>query len=81
MKLVDKIQSDGCTNQCRNPEDAAQALNLVQKVLVCSVPNICSMAKEVKKPLFLLRKMIVSKTETERREALNELYILCKERY
>ena len=30
------------------------------------------------KPLFLLRKMIVSKTEPERRKALNELFVFVK---
>ena len=30
------------------------------------------------KPLFLLRKMIVSKSEEERRDALNELFVYVK---
>ena len=36
------------------------------------------MVKEVNSPLFLLRKMIVSKTEPERKTALNELYVYVK---
>ena len=46
---------------------------LVLKVLAFSVQNICFMVLGSEAPLFLLRKMILSANEKERRIALNEL--------
>ncbi len=48
------------------------------KASACSAPSICSTASGAEKPLFLLRKMILSSTEAERRKALNELSVFVK---
>jgi pyruvate,orthophosphate dikinase len=64
MKLVDKTKQIGVRANAETPDDAAQHLSLVQRVLVYSQHMFYGEGSE--QPLFQLRKMIVSKTEKER---------------
>ena len=48
MKLVDQTKQIGVRANCETRKMQNMPWKLVQKVLVCSVQNTCSMAKEVK---------------------------------
>ena len=71
MKLVDKWKQIMYANFAETPEDTQHAVKFGAEWFVPYRAHVF-MAKEAK-PLFQLRKMIVSKTE-KRREALNGLF-------
>lgn len=74
MKLVDKIKVMGVRTNAETPNDAAQGLKFGAEGIGLFRTEHMFYGEGSEQPLFLLRKMIVSKTEKERRAALNELY-------
>jgi len=74
MKLVDKIKVIGVRANAETPVDAAQGLKFGAEGIGLFRTEHMFYGEGSEQPLFLLRKMIVSKTEEERRTALNELY-------
>ncbi len=73
MKLVDKTKQIGVRTNAETPEDAANAMKFGAEGIGLFRTEHMFYGEGSEKPLFLLRKMIVSKTEAERRSALNEL--------
>ena len=78
MKLVDKVKTMGVRANAETPEDAAQALKFGAEGIGLFRTEHMFYGVGGEQPLFLLRKMIVSKSEKERRDALNELYVFVK---
>ena len=74
MKLVDKIKVMGVRTNAETPGDAAQGLKFGAEGIGLFRTEHMFYGEGSDKPLFMLRKMIVSKTEKERIIALNELY-------
>ncbi len=73
MKLVDKIKTMGVRTNAETPGDAAQGLKFGAEGIGLFRTEHMFYGEGSDEPLFLLRKMIVSKTEKERRVALNDL--------
>ncbi len=78
MKLVDKTKVMGVRTNADTPKDAAQALKFGAEGIGLFRTEHMFYGEHSERPLFLLRKMIVSKTQMERRLALNELYTFVK---
>ncbi|MBK8611425.1 MAG: pyruvate, phosphate dikinase [Chitinophagaceae bacterium] len=78
MKLVDKKKTMGVRTNAETPEDAAQAMAFGAEGIGLFRTEHMFYGEGSEQPLFLLRKMIVSKTEKERRSALNELFKFVK---
>lgn len=74
MKLVDKVKQMGVRTNAETPEDAGHAMKFGAEGIGLFRTEHMFYGEGSEQPLFLLRKMIVSKTEAERRSALNELY-------
>ncbi|MFZ1676080.1 MAG: pyruvate, phosphate dikinase [Saprospiraceae bacterium] len=74
MRLVDKTKTMGVRTNADTPKDAAQALKFGAEGIGLFRTEHMFYGEGSERPLFLLRKMIMSKTEQERRKALNELY-------
>jgi pyruvate, orthophosphate dikinase len=74
MKLVDKIKVMGIRTNAETPGDASQGLSFGAEGIGLFRTEHMFYGEGSEQPLFLLRKMIVSKTEKERREALNGLF-------
>ena len=74
MKLVDKIKVIGVRTNAETPQDAAQGLKFGAEGIGLFRNEHMFYGEGSEEPLFLLRKMIVSKNEAERRIALNQLY-------
>ena len=74
MKLVDKIKQIGVRTNAETPEDAAHGMKFGAEGIGLFRTEHMFYGEGGEKPLFLLRKMIISKTEAERRTALNELF-------
>ena len=74
MKLVDKIKIIGVRTNAETPADAAQGLKFGAEGIGLFRTEHMFYGEGSDQPLFLLRKMIVSKTEDERKLALNELF-------
>ncbi len=74
MKLVNKIKVMGVRTNAETPGDALQGLKFGAEGIGLFRTEHMFYGEGSKEPLFMLRKMIVSKTESERRNALNELY-------
>jgi pyruvate,orthophosphate dikinase len=74
MKLVDKTKLIGVRTNAETPEDAAHAMKFGAEGIGLFRTEHMFYGEGSEQPLFLLRKMIVSKTEAERRSALNELF-------
>ena len=74
MKLVDKIKVMGVRTNAETPNDAAQGLKFGAEGIGLFRTEHMFYGEGSDDPLFLLRKMIVSKTEKERRVALNDLF-------
>jgi pyruvate,orthophosphate dikinase len=73
MKLVDKVKVLGVRTNAETPNDAAQGLKFGAEGIGLFRTEHMFYGEGSDEPLFLLRKMIVSKTEKERRVALNDL--------
>lgn len=74
MKLVDQVKTLGVRANAETPEDAKHGLNFGAKGIGLFRTEHMFYGEGGEKPLFLLRKMIVSKSEKERREALAKLF-------
>ncbi len=74
MRLVDKTKVMGVRTNADTPKDAAQAMKFGAQGIGLFRTEHMFYGEGSERPLFLLRKMIMSKTESERRNALDELY-------
>ena len=79
MSLCDAIRTMKIRTNADTPEDAAKARAFGAEGIGLFRTEHMFYGKNAEKPLFLLRKMIASKSEEERRKALNELYPFVKE--
>ncbi|MFZ4559030.1 MAG: pyruvate, phosphate dikinase [Saprospiraceae bacterium] len=78
MELVDKTKKLHVRANADTPKDAAQALKFGAEGIGLFRTEHMFYGEGSDDPLFLLRKMIVSQTEEERRIALDELYTFIK---
>ncbi len=78
MKLVDKVRVMNVRTNADTPKDAAQALKFGAEGIGLFRTEHMFYGEGSDKPLFLLRKMIMSKTVAERRKALDELFPFVK---
>ncbi|MCX7872012.1 MAG: pyruvate, phosphate dikinase [Verrucomicrobiae bacterium] len=78
MKLVDKARVLKVRTNADTPKDAAQAVKFGAEGIGLFRTEHMFYGEGSEKPLFLLRKMIVSKTTEERRKALDELFPFVK---
>jgi pyruvate,orthophosphate dikinase len=78
MKLVDKTKTMGVRANAETPEDAVQALKFGAEGIGLFRTEHMFYGQGSEEPLFLLRKMIMSKTEAERVKALGELFVYVK---
>jgi pyruvate, orthophosphate dikinase len=74
MKLVDKYRTMGVRTNADTPDDAKAAREFGAEGIGLFRTEHMFYGKGAEEPLFLLRKMILSATEKERRVALNELF-------
>ncbi|MFW6152556.1 MAG: pyruvate, phosphate dikinase [Verrucomicrobiota bacterium] len=74
MKIVDKYRTLGVRTNADTAEDAAMARSFGAEGIGLFRTEHMFYGKGSEKPLFLLRKMILSSTEKERRKALTELF-------
>ncbi|MFC1497496.1 pyruvate, phosphate dikinase [Verrucomicrobiota bacterium] len=74
MKIVDKYRTMGVRANADTPEDAAIARSFGAEGIGLFRTEHMFYGKGSEEPLFLLRKMILSKTVGERRKALNQLF-------
>ncbi|HUN02163.1 MAG TPA: PEP-utilizing enzyme, partial [Niabella sp.] len=78
MKLVDKYKTVGVRANADTPKDAAQAIAFGAEGIGLFRTEHMFYGEGSDRPLFLLRKMIMSSTEEERRNALDELFEFVK---
>ncbi|MEO0107383.1 MAG: pyruvate, phosphate dikinase, partial [candidate division WOR-3 bacterium] len=74
LKVCDSVKRLGIRANADTPADAQRARNFGAKGIGLMRTEHMFYGKGSDEPLFLLRKMIVSKTEEERRKALDELF-------
>ncbi|WP_281350695.1 pyruvate, phosphate dikinase [Phnomibacter ginsenosidimutans] len=74
MKLVDQVKQIGVRANAETPEDANVAFKFGAEGIGLFRTEHMFYGEGSEEPLFQLRKMIVSKTEKERRAALNDLF-------
>lgn len=74
MKIVDSFRQIGVRTNADTPEDALKAREFGCEGIGLFRTEHMFYGKNSEKPLFKLRKMIVSKTEKERIQALKELF-------
>ncbi|MCX8108966.1 MAG: pyruvate, phosphate dikinase, partial [Verrucomicrobiae bacterium] len=74
MKLVDKLRVLKVRTNADTPKDAAQAIKFGAEGIGLFRTEHMFYGEGSDQPLFYLRKMIMSKTEEERRKALDELF-------
>ncbi|MHA2424117.1 MAG: pyruvate, phosphate dikinase [Candidatus Thorarchaeota archaeon] len=79
MELVDKYRKLGVRANAETPEDAQTALDFGAEGIGLFRTEHMFYGEGSDEPLFLLRKMIMSTTKTERRSALDELKPFMKE--
>ncbi|MGB9745803.1 MAG: pyruvate, phosphate dikinase [Bacteroidales bacterium] len=79
MKIVDKYRKLKVRTNADTPEDAARAREFGAEGIGLFRTEHMFYGKNSEQPLFKLRKMIISKTEKERRAALDELFPHVKE--
>jgi pyruvate,orthophosphate dikinase len=78
MKLVDKVRLLKVRTNADTPKDAAQAIKFGAEGIGLFRTEHMFYGEGSDRPLFLLRKMIVSTTLEERRKALDELFPFVK---
>lgn len=78
MKLCDEVRSLKVRTNADTPDDAAKARSFGAEGIGLFRTEHMFYGKGAEEPLFLLRKMIVSKTEAERRAALDQLFPFVK---
>lgn len=81
MKLVDKFRKLGVRTNADTPADAKVARDYGAEGIGLFRTEHMFYGKGSEEPLFLLRKMILSADEKERRAALNELFHFVKKDY
>jgi pyruvate,orthophosphate dikinase len=74
MKICDQVRKLKVRTNADTPEDAAKARSFGAEGIGLFRTEHMFYGKNSEEPLFKLRKMIVSKTEIERRAALDELF-------
>jgi len=74
LKICDAIKRLGIRTNADTPEDARRARQFGAEGIGLFRTEHMFYGKGSDEPLFLLRKMIISKTEVERRKALDELF-------
>jgi pyruvate,orthophosphate dikinase len=78
MKICDRVKKLKIRTNADTPEDAARARAFGAEGIGLFRTEHMFYGKHSEEPLFMLRKMIVSKTEAERRSALDELFPFAK---
>jgi len=78
MKICDAVRKLKVRTNADTPEDAARARAFGAEGIGLFRTEHMFYGKNSEEPLFKLRKMIVSNSETERRNALNELFPFVK---
>jgi pyruvate,orthophosphate dikinase len=78
MKMVDKVRVLRIRTNADTPKDSAKAIEFGAEGIGLYRTEHMFYGEGSDKPLFLLRKMIMSRTEEERRLALNELFPFVK---
>jgi pyruvate,orthophosphate dikinase len=78
MKLVDKVRVLKIRTNADTPKDSKKAIEFGAEGIGLFRTEHMFYGEGSDKPLFLLRKMIMSRTEAERRNALNELFPFVK---
>jgi len=78
LKVCKSVKRLGVRTNADTPEDAKRAREFGAEGIGLFRTEHMFYGKGSDEPLFLLRKMIVSKTEEERRKALNELFPFMK---
>lgn len=78
MKLVDRVKQIGVRANAETPEDAQHAVKFGAEGIGLFRTEHMFYGEGSEEPLFQLRKMIVSKTEKERRQALDDLFLYVK---
>jgi pyruvate, orthophosphate dikinase len=78
MKIVDKYRTIGVRTNADTPDDAQKAREFGAEGIGLFRTEHMFYGKHSEQPLFILRKMIISRTEQERRAALAELYPFVK---
>lgn len=79
MKLCDAVRTMKVRTNADTPDDAAKARAFGAEGIGLFRTEHMFYGKNAEKPLFILRKMIASKSVDERRKALNELFPYVKE--
>ena len=79
MKICDDVRTMKIRTNADTPEDAAKARAFGAEGIGLFRTEHMFYGKNSEKPLFLLRKMIASKNEAERRKALDELFPFVKD--
>ncbi len=79
MQIVDKYRKMGVRTNAETVEDARIARDFGAEGIGLFRTEHMFYGKNSEQPLFLLRKMILSANETERRSALNDLFPYIKE--
>jgi len=74
MKLCDAVRTMKVRTNADTPDDAAKARAFGAEGIGLFRTEHMFYGKNAEEPLFILRKMIASKTEAERRKALDELF-------
>ena len=74
MEICDKVRRLKIRTNADTPEDAAKARSFGAEGIGLFRTEHMFYGKHSEQPLFLLRKMIISGSEAERRNALNELF-------
>ncbi|WP_444739201.1 pyruvate, phosphate dikinase, partial [Ornithobacterium rhinotracheale] len=78
MKLVDENKSMGVRTNADTPKDAKQAMLFGAEGIGLFRTEHMFYGEGSEKPLFLLRKMIMSETQEDRKKALDELSVFVK---
>ncbi|MCU0474160.1 MAG: pyruvate, phosphate dikinase [Bacteroidales bacterium] len=78
MKIVDKFRKMGVRTNADTPADAKIARDFGAEGIGLFRTEHMFYGKGAEQPLFLLRKMILSANEAERRKALDELFLFVK---
>ena len=74
LKLCDSVRTLGIRTNADTPDDAKKARQFGAEGIGLFRTEHMFYGKNSEEPLFCLRKMIISKTESERRRALDELF-------
>lgn len=74
MEIADKYRTMQVRTNADTPDDAAKAIEFGAQGIGLFRTEHMFYGADSEKPLFLLRKMILSKTESERQNALDELF-------